>query len=84
MDSAQPRAESLRLASTGMFGEPRARDTALPQLDPRGLLVIHDASSHFKLVREAALRLEAEGLISAVLLSTPRGVVVAQRRDVRI
>jgi predicted O-methyltransferase YrrM len=56
----------------------------LPQLDPRGLLVIHDASSHFKLVREAALRLEAEGLISTVLLSTPRGVVVAQRRDGRI
>ncbi len=55
----------------------------LPQLDPRGVLVIHDASSHFKLVREAALRLEAEGLISAVLLSTPRGVVIAQRREGR-
>jgi predicted O-methyltransferase YrrM len=55
----------------------------LPQLDPRGVLVIHDASSHFKLVREAALQLEAEGLISAVLLSTPRGVVVAQRREGR-
>jgi predicted O-methyltransferase YrrM len=55
----------------------------LPQLDPRGVLVIHDASSHFKIVREAALRLEAEGLISAVLLSTPRGVVVAQRREGR-
>ncbi len=55
----------------------------LPQLDPRGLLVIHDASSHFKIVREAALRLEAEGLISAVFLSTPRGVVVAQRREGR-
>jgi predicted O-methyltransferase YrrM len=52
----------------------------LPQLDPRGLLMIHDASSHFKIVREAALRLEEEGLISAVLLSTPRGIVVAQRR----
>jgi predicted O-methyltransferase YrrM len=55
----------------------------LPQLDPRGLLVIHDASSHFKIVRETALRLEREGLISAVLLSTPRGVVVAQRREGR-
>ncbi len=52
----------------------------LPQLDPRGVLVIHDASSHFKVVREAALRLEAEGLISTVLLSTPRGVAIAQRR----
>ena len=56
----------------------------LPQLDPRGLLVIHDASSHFKLVREAALRLEAEGLISTVLLTTPRGVVIAQRRAGRV
>ncbi len=52
----------------------------LPQLDPRGLLVVHDASSHFKIVRDAILRLEQEGLISAVLLSTPRGVAVAQRR----
>ena len=55
----------------------------LPRLDPRGILVIHDASSHFKVVREAALRLEEEGLISAVLLSTPRGVVIAQRREGR-
>lgn len=55
----------------------------LPQLDPRGLLVIHDASSHFKIVREAVLRLEEEGLISAVLLSTPRGVAIAQRREGR-
>lgn len=55
----------------------------LPQLDPRGVLVIHDASSHFKIVREAALRLEEEGLISAVFLSTPRGVVIAQRREGR-
>jgi predicted O-methyltransferase YrrM len=55
----------------------------LPRLDPRGVLVIHDASSHFKIVREAALRLEQEGLISAVLLSTPRGVVIAQRREGR-
>src|SRR5260370_29676127 len=29
----------------------------LPQLDPRGLLVIHDATSHFKIVRTTALRL---------------------------
>jgi predicted O-methyltransferase YrrM len=55
----------------------------LPSLDPRGVLVIHDASSHFKIVRDAALRLEQEGLISAVLLSTPRGVVIAQRREGR-
>ncbi len=56
----------------------------LPQLDPRGLLVIHDASSHFRIVREAALQLEREGLISMVMLPTPRGVVVAQRREGRL
>jgi predicted O-methyltransferase YrrM len=52
----------------------------LPQIDPRGLILIHDASSHFKVVREAALRLEQEGLISVALLSTPRGLVIAQKR----
>jgi DNA-binding GntR family transcriptional regulator len=34
-------------------------------------------------VREAALRLEAEGLVSVVLLPTPRGLVVAQKRHGR-
>jgi DNA-binding GntR family transcriptional regulator len=36
-----------------------------------------------KTVREAALRLEAEGLISVVLLPTPRGLVIAQKREGR-
>jgi len=36
-----------------------------------------------KTVREAALQLEQEGLISVVLLSTPRGLVVAQKREGR-
>ncbi len=52
----------------------------LPQVNPNGLILIHDASSHQKTVREAALRLESEGLISALLLPTPRGLVVAQKR----
>ena len=52
----------------------------LPQMNPTGLILMHDASSHLKTVREAAVRLEQEGLISAVLLPTPRGLVVAQRR----
>ena len=55
----------------------------LPQINPFGLILMHDASSHLKTVREAALRLEGEGLISAVLLRTPRGLVVAQKRDGR-
>ncbi len=55
----------------------------LPQINPFGLILMHDASSHLKTMREAALRLEREGLISAVLLRTPRGLVVAQKRDGR-
>lgn len=55
----------------------------LPRMNPHGLLLMHDASSHLKTVREAALRLEAEGLLSVVLLPTPRGLVVAQKREGR-
>ena len=55
----------------------------LPQIRPAGLILMHDAASHPGLVREAALRLEAEGLLSVVLLPTPRGLVIAQRREGR-
>src|SRR5581483_7989164 len=55
----------------------------LPQMNPYGLILMHDASSHLKVVREAALKLEREGLISVVLLPTPRGLVVAQKRHGR-
>ncbi|MBW4027650.1 MAG: methyltransferase [Acidobacteria bacterium] len=55
----------------------------LPQINPQGLVLMHDASSHLKTVREAALKMEAEGLLSVVLLPTPRGLVVAQKRDGR-
>lgn len=55
----------------------------LPQVDSRGLIAIHDASSHFQVVRDFAQRMEQEGLISVVLMSTPRGLVIAQRREGR-
>jgi predicted O-methyltransferase YrrM len=55
----------------------------LPQINPYGLILMHDASSHLKVVRDAALNLEREGLISVVLLPTPRGLVVAQKREGR-
>jgi len=55
----------------------------LPQISPFGVILMHDASSHMKDVREAALKLEREGLISVVLLPTPRGLVVAQKREGR-
>jgi len=44
---------------------------------------MHDASSHMKQVRDAALRLEQEGLLSVLLLPTPRGLVIAQKREGR-
>jgi len=55
----------------------------LPQVNPYGLILMHDASSAMQTVREAALQLEQEGLISVVLLPTPRGLVVAQKREGR-
>jgi predicted O-methyltransferase YrrM len=55
----------------------------LPQMNPNGLILMHDASSLMKTVREAALKLEREGLLSVLLLPTPRGLVVAQKREGR-
>jgi len=55
----------------------------LPQMNPYGLILMHDASSSMKTVREAALRLEQEGLLSVLLLPTPRGLVMAQKREGR-
>jgi prolipoprotein diacylglyceryl transferase len=62
--------------------EPEVRHF-LPQVNPNGLILMHDSSSHLKTVREAALRMEREGLISVVLLPTPRGLVLAQKREGR-
>jgi predicted O-methyltransferase YrrM len=50
----------------------------LPQMNPNGVILMHDASSHLQVVRAAALKLEQEGLISVVMLPTPRGLVIAQ------
>jgi predicted O-methyltransferase YrrM len=55
----------------------------LPMISPNGLILMHDASSHAGTVRDAALRLEKEGLISVVLLPTPRGLAIAQKREGR-
>ena len=55
----------------------------LPQISPTGVVLIHDASSHLKIVREAAFELEREGLLSCVFLPTPRGLVIAQKREGR-
>jgi predicted O-methyltransferase YrrM len=52
----------------------------LPQINPNGIILIHDASSHHKVVRDAARTMESEGLLSVVFLPTPRGLVIAQPR----
>jgi len=52
----------------------------LPQINPNGLILMHDASSHHKVVRDAARSMEAEGLLSVVFLPTPRGLAIAQPR----
>jgi predicted O-methyltransferase YrrM len=55
----------------------------LPQIPPTGLILLHDASSHLKIVRDAAFSMEAEGLLSCIFLPTPRGLVLAQKRQGR-
>jgi predicted O-methyltransferase YrrM len=55
----------------------------LPQVRPTGIVLMHDASSHMKTVREAAFTLEREGLLSCLFLPTPRGLVLAQKRQGR-
>jgi predicted O-methyltransferase YrrM len=44
----------------------------LPQINLHGLILMHDASSHLRIVRDAALKLESEGLISVVLFYPAR------------
>jgi predicted O-methyltransferase YrrM len=56
----------------------------IDRVNPFGLILMHDAGSNFQVVRHGALRLEQEGLLSVVLVSTPRGLVVAQKRKGRI
>lgn len=45
----------------------------LPLMKPDGIILMHDASSHLRIVRDAALRLQTEKLISVVFLPTPPG-----------
>jgi len=62
--------------------EPEVRHF-LPRINPNGLILMHDASSHLKTVRAAAQRMEEEGLLSVIFLPTPRGLVIAQKKEGR-
>ena len=53
----------------------------LPQINPNGVILMHDANTHRPIVRDAARKMQAEGLLSVVCLPTPRGLVVAQKRN---
>jgi predicted O-methyltransferase YrrM len=57
--------------------------TFLSQVNPNGLILMHDAGSHYGVVRKGALKMEQEGLISVVLVPTPRGLVIAQKGRAR-
>jgi predicted O-methyltransferase YrrM len=52
----------------------------LPQINPNGIILMHDTGSHHKVVRDAARAMENEGLLSVIFLPTPRGLAVAQPR----
>ena len=69
-----------------MLLPPEARcGHSVPHLmSSKGMPNIHDASSHLKTVRDAGKALEDEGLLSCVYLPTPRGLIVAQKREGRL
>ncbi len=52
----------------------------LPRMSPDGLILVHDGGTHYNPIRERVLQIEAESLISLVMLPTPRGLIIAQRR----
>jgi len=55
----------------------------IARVNPFGLILMHDAGSRFGVVRDGAFRMESEGLISVITMSTPRGLVIAQKRSGR-
>lgn len=83
MDTRIDEMIDILFSDSHMRGREQEIRRFLPWVKPRGLILIHDASSHFQIVRQAAQRLEQEGLISLILLPTPRGLVIAQRREGR-
>ena len=52
----------------------------LPQMNPNGLIVVRDPSSKALFSTAAASQMEYQGLISAVTLPAPNGLIHAQKR----
>ena len=81
--------EFIRINPRSFFGLSNAQAASLASILAGAVLLwrikskfyaLNDANSAMKIVRESALRLEAEGLITALLLPTPRGLVLAQKK----
>ena len=68
---APPRGTIDMLLCGGVQPEAELR-RLLPQVSPHGLVLLHDP--------KAAQRLEQDGLLSAVVMPAPAGLVLAQRR----
>ena len=66
-------------------GKPEDRESELrhflPKMNPNGVILMSESNSTIGIVRNTALKLEHEGLISVVLLPTPSGLVVSQKRE---
>ncbi|HEV7514030.1 MAG TPA: prolipoprotein diacylglyceryl transferase [Candidatus Acidoferrum sp.] len=82
--------EFIRINPRSFFGLSNAQAASLASILAGAVLLwrikskfyaLNDANSAMKIVRESALRLEAEGLITALLLPTPRGLVLAKKQD---
>lgn len=55
----------------------------LAQINPVGLILLHAGENEYQQVREIALRLDKEGVISTVVLPEGRRLVMAQKRSGR-
>lgn len=60
-------------------------DLFLPQMTPTGLIAIHDVNSGFHAeLRESVLKQDKNRNLSVVMLPTPRGLALCQKREGRV
>jgi hypothetical protein len=55
----------------------------IPRVNPNGLILMNESGPRPGVTRDAAYRMESEGLISVVTVAAPTGLVIAQKRDGR-
>lgn len=49
-----------------------------PNLRPGAIVVFHDTSTNHRIVREDVIRLTERGLLTSIILSSPRGLAICQ------